>query len=53
MFFYGAKDIIKPFYLTALLQREKAMEIFVPKDQVKEIFDVLAGEKVSCEVTDK
>ncbi len=29
------------------------MEIFVPKDQVKEIFDVLAGEKVSCEVTDK
>ena len=29
------------------------MEIFVPRDQVKEIFDVLAGEKVSCEVTDK
>ena len=29
------------------------MEIFVPKDQVKEVFDLLAGEKVSCEVTDK
>lgn len=29
------------------------MEIYVPKDYVQEVSDVLAGEKVSFEVTDK
>ena len=29
------------------------MEIYIPNDQVKEVFEVLAGEKVTCEVTDQ
>jgi len=29
------------------------MEIYVPKDELKDVLEVLAGEKVTCEVTDK
>ena len=29
------------------------MEIYVPNDQVKEVFEALAAEKVNCEVTDQ
>ena len=29
------------------------MEIYIPKDYIQEVSDVLAGEKVSFEVTDK
>ncbi len=29
------------------------MEIYVPSEDVKEVFEALVAEKVSCEVTDK